>query len=445
MKKIIVLLVIFFIIISICITSYGKYIFSDVKIVANINIEGKPPKIEFTSVTNTNKGYEKYANRSHMIRVIFKVTEEKIKTNNIENNIIFLLDDSPCVLEETHYWSKAGNEIFYTYLLNEIKGNGRLKIKIPEGSVIDEGNRKNEETIFDTGIQIDNIAPAVSFLQENIDGGIVNAKLKANELIRPVQAWNLTEDNMSLSKEFECNVSYKLPVTDYAGNVSNVDIKIDKATKVNLRLGTISEGYNRWEFSTNLNEIMGEKTINNYGEENRIHGLSLYTSGTEKDFIQMNCFINLHWAEEDYEAISGYETKYYYGYNPKETMYASMKTGPKVFISGVQALFLGGDNLNRPGKTPDTGEGEPIPEDIAKEHRYGISAINFKLKDYSYYSIVYQIWVEGKGWLEPKSDGVEITAGHEKPFGLLRVSLIPKTEKQYLIDEWKKDVGTNNL
>ena len=60
-------------------------------------------------------------------------------------------------------------------------------------------------------------------------------------------------------------------------------------------------------------------------------------------------------------------------------------------------------------------------------------------------SIVYQIWVEGKGWLEPVSDGVETTERFTKPFGAFRVELIPKTEKQYLIDNWKKDVKTNNM
>ena len=63
MKKIVVFISIFFIIISICINSYGKYIFSDVKIVANINIEGKPPEIEFISVSNTNQGYENTRSR----------------------------------------------------------------------------------------------------------------------------------------------------------------------------------------------------------------------------------------------------------------------------------------------------------------------------------------------------------------------------------------------
>lgn len=431
MKKILVFIIIFFIIISICINSYGKYIFSDVKIVANINIEGKPPQIEFTSVTNTNTGYEKYANRTHMIRVIFKVAEEKIKTNNVENNIIFLLDDTPCVLEETHYWSKAGNEIFYTYLLNEIRGNGRLKVKIPEGSVIDEGNRVNEETIFDTGIQIDNIAPAVSFTQENIDGGIVNAKLKANELIRPVNAWDLSQDNMELDKQFECNVSYPLPVTDYAGNVSNVDIKIDKATKVQIFFAGTNEGYG-WETTEGLGETIGKGILEENNNE-KLEAFAYRWSGLDKDFIQIRIYEYTPWRDGNKYTWDTYETTFYSGYNPPDGSYAVMSGygGP---INGKGALFLGGV-LGESG----------LPASSAKDNLYGLSKLTLKLKDYSYYSIVYQIWVEGKGWLEPVSDGIETTERFTKPFGAFRVELIPKTEKQYLIDDWKKDVGTNNL
>ena len=431
MRKIIVLLVTFFIVISICITSYGKYIFSEVKIVANINIEGKPPKIEFTSVTNTNKGYEKYANRSHRIRVICKVTKKNIKTNNIENNIKFLLDDSPCVLEETHYWSKTGNGIFYTYRLNEIKGNGRLKIKIPEGSVIDEGNRKNEEVIFDTGIQIDNIAPGVGFLQEKLNDGKVNAKLTSNELIRPVDAWNLTNNNMSLSKEFECNVSYKLPVTDYAGNVSNVDIKIDKATKVKIFFAGTNEGYG-WETTEGLGETIGKEILEENDNE-KLEAFAYRWSGLDKDFIQIRIYEYTPWKDGNSYIWDTYETPFYSGYNPPDGGYAIMSgsAGP---INGKGALFLGGV-LGESG----------LPAVSAKDNLYGLSKLTFKLKDYSYYSIVYQIWVEGKGWLEPVSDGVETTERFTKPFGAFRVELIPKTEKQYLIDDWKKDVGTNNL
>ena len=210
MRKIIVLLVTFFIVISICITSYGKYIFSEVKIVANINIEGKPPEIEFISVSNTNQKYEKYANSSHIITVNFRVKEKNVKEDNIKNEVIFLLDNKivqPLRVDKKR--SVSGEYINYTLKLYEIRGNGELKIKIPKGSVIDEGNRVNEEVIFDTGIQIDNIAPGVGFLQEKLNDGKVNAKLTSNELIRPVDAWNLTNNNMSLSKEFECNVNNK--------------------------------------------------------------------------------------------------------------------------------------------------------------------------------------------------------------------------------------------
>ena len=67
------------------------------------------------------------------------------------------------------------------------------------------------------------------------------------------------------------------------------------------------------------------------------------------------------------------------------------------------------------------------------------------MKDYSEYSIVYQIWVDGVGWQKAVSDGEETTYSHDKPIGAYRMSLIPKTEKQYLITSWNKDCGTNNM
>ena len=433
MKKIVVFISIFFIIISICINSYGKYIFSDVKIVANINIEGKPPEIEFISVSNTNQGYEKYANSSHIITVNFRVKEKNVKEDNIKNEAIYLLGDN--VIEPLRVDKKrsvSGEYINYTFKLYEIGGNGELKIKIPKGSVIDEGNRVNEEVIFNTGIQIDNVAPAVSFIQENINGGIVNAKLKANELIRPVEAWNLSQDNMELSKQFECNVSYPLPVTDYAGNISNIDVKISKATKIQILFAGTNKPF-IWETTEGLGETIGKEML----EENRkekLEAFGYHWNGIDKDFIQIRIYEYTPWEEGSYQVWGAYETPFYSGYNPPDGSYASMLKGRGGPINGQGALFLGG-----------VLENSGLSQEIAKQNIYGLSALTFKLKDYSYYSIVYQIWVEGKGWLEPVSDGVETTAGLNKPFGAYRVELIPKSEKQYLINDWKKDVGTNNL
>ena len=89
--------------------------------------------------------------------------------------------------------------------------------------------------------------------------------------------------------------------------------------------------------------------------------------------------------------------------------------------------------------------GEPIPEEIANKFLYGISGLRLKLKNYDNYSIVYQVWVKDKGWLKPASDGEETYLERTKPISAFRISLIPKTEKQYLIDYWSKDIGTNNI
>lgn len=47
--------------------------------------------------------------------------------------------------------------------------------------------------------------------------------------------------------------------------------------------------------------------------------------------------------------------------------------------------------MNRKGNKGNTSNG--IPENISTQHLFGISALRMKLKDTSYYSIVYQIWI----------------------------------------------------
>lgn len=89
--------------------------------------------------------------------------------------------------------------------------------------------------------------------------------------------------------------------------------------------------------------------------------------------------------------------------------------------------------------------GKPIPQEIAKQYLFGVSGLKVKLKDPSYNSIVYQICVKGYGWQRAVSDGEEAVYSHDKAIGAYRMSLIPKTEKQYLIDLWNQDIGTNNM
>lgn len=444
MKKLTVFLCIFFTISFLCVNSYAKYVIENMSLLANINIDGKIPKIEFLSVNNTNKSHIDYANKTHTITIQLGVKEKNIKEDNTEESMKFLLDDTEFVPESKQISKrKSGEYVYYTITLTGISGNGRLKLRVPKGSVIDNANQVNEEAVFDTGINIDNIAPVVNFTQEEIGGGIVNAKIKANERIIEVNSWNISEGSTALRKKFSCNVLYPFSVTDLAGNSTQIDVKIDKATKIKIRYGSISEGtVNNSQFGTGLNEIVGKDAI----KENsalKIEAITMYWEGLDDDFIQTKCFINTYWGAGIQGACYTYGTRYNYGYNPSENEYATLANGNKINLDGKLTLLLGGTGMNREGNSGIGGES--IPKEIANKHPFGISALSIKLRDESEYSIVYQAWVDGVGWLEPMSDGEETTYKHDKPIGAYRMSLIPKTEKEYLIESWKKDVGTNNM
>ena len=43
---------------------FGKYVFEESFVVANINIDKTPPEIQIVKIENSNVGYEKYANKT---------------------------------------------------------------------------------------------------------------------------------------------------------------------------------------------------------------------------------------------------------------------------------------------------------------------------------------------------------------------------------------------
>ena len=93
MNKKFLMICLFFIFLCIipfyCQFSSAKYVFDTSFDAVKIQIE-KKPIIEILSVSNTNTGYEKYANQTHTITAQIKVTEEHIIINNmsLENLIV---------------------------------------------------------------------------------------------------------------------------------------------------------------------------------------------------------------------------------------------------------------------------------------------------------------------------------------------------------------------
>ena len=446
MKKKIAFLLTFIIIVLINTNIYAKYVIEYTNTVANIKIDTIPPSIQLISINNTNTLYEGYANQTHTITARIKVLEKNIKENNFNtDNIEILVGDIKTIPDVYEIKKVVGSSkmIIYEIKLNKILGNGKLKIKVREGTIEDISNNKNKEETFDTDIEIDNIAPVVTFTQNDGNNGKIIANLVANEEIIKVNGWDLSQDNQTLLKEFACNVTYPFKVTDYAQNTSNVDISITKATNIKIRYGACLYG-GSWSLGQGNNEIVGKEEI----AKNPIYKtemISLHTEGNiEKDFIQIQNYMYTYWGEGKKGISYTYETIYQHGYNPTEDTYNSMASGTFVNINNELSIILGGDGANRAGSKPVSG-GTAIPAEIANQYLFGVSGLRVKLKDNSEYSIVYQIWVNGYGWQKPASDGEETTYAHDKPIGAYRMSLIPKTEKQYLIDFWSKDIGTNNM
>ena len=69
-----------------------------------------------------------------------------------------------------------------------------------------------------------------------------------------------------------------------------------------------------------------------------------------------------------------------------------------------------------------------------------ISGIQFKLNNNPDYSIVYQSYIKDIGWLKVSFDGQSNLYDYSKPISNFRMNIIPKSEKQYLVNYWNKDV-----
>ena len=117
-----------------------------------------------------------------------------------------------------------------------------------------------------------------------------------------------------------------------------------------------------------------------------------------------------------------------------------MASSDLVTINNNKYFQFGGAGINAHQNTDINGNGW-IDAITANEFNYGICGITLDLKDYTDYSIVYQIYVSEVGWLSATSNGAETMYSKTKPMSAFRVALIPTSEKQNQINTWNKDVG----
>lgn len=213
-------------------TVFAKYIIEQQAIVAKLNIDRCPPQIQLIKIENSNTLHPNYASKKHSVVLTFKVIEKNIKAYNINYaNTEITLDGKivhPRVVRFSHK-KQVGDEKIFLLTLNEISGNGLLKIHFPEGVVQDIADLKTEDLVFDTNITIDNIAPTTIFKETVTKDGKSLAEIKCNEPVNQLDGWNYSSEDFVLSKEFEENSSFPITITDLAGNEATITINIKNA------------------------------------------------------------------------------------------------------------------------------------------------------------------------------------------------------------------------
>lgn len=414
--------------------------------IANLNIDRTKPYIELVNINNTNIGYEQYANKTHIITINVKIVEKNIENIFFDNEHIKIKVGNDYISSEKITFTKIQdieNGKLYEIKLINLEGNGNLEIEILKDTVIDKGKLTNDYMKIDSKITIDNIAPQGIFTEEKASGGKVNVNVDLNEKIRKLDGWNFSENEMKINKEFTNNISYELPVIDYAGNKAIIDINITKATYINIIYASHNSQVG-WTFGYGNYDIAGKEAV----EKRAIYkteALAFNISGNiESDFIQARTYIYTYGGDSSYGKCTSSGLLYKNGYNPSSTTYKSMSSSDLVTIQGKKYFQFGGAGINGDGIKDANGE-NPIPNSAAKEYRYGICGIKFKLKEYSQFSIVYQIYVDKVGWVKSCSDGEECIYNKTSPMSAFRMALVPNTEKQYVIDTWDKDIGTSNM
>lgn len=224
-------------------TSYAKYVIENIYTVAKIDIDRCKPNIELIDIISSNANYPTYANKNHLISGHIKITEKNIIKNNLSSDQLKVTIGNHSIAVEFKSFSLVSEnttEKIYEFSFTNATGDGPLILIIPEAMVEDKSGLVNEKKHLSTGIFIDNTSPVSTFVEIASLDGKSTAEIHSNEGIQPINDWNISNQNMTLSKEFSNPISYALPLTDFAQNTSEVLVNIQKATNISLQYGPFS-------------------------------------------------------------------------------------------------------------------------------------------------------------------------------------------------------------
>ena len=438
--KIIISMIIIIAIFSINNNVHAKYTYTETQEFVKFNKEAI--EIKVIDNENTNTGYENYANNSSTITITYEINSVARLADRLEPDDIVIKLDGNIVEDATKelLWTlNKDTKHQYKLILKNITGNGILDVEIKKDSlriITNEVDTTNNAYIYKTGIHVDNMPPNLQTTEETMQSGHSKFIISSNEELRLREEWDYGEDKSSISKEFPSNVEYKITVSDLAGNTTDVMVGITKATYIKLIYGSHNLNFG-WLFAEDTGKLAGKDAVL-VGGDNPTECLAFRVEGNvESDFIEARAFVYSNW--QNTLGVCNYTgNTYCFGYNPYDETWRNMKNAKLAKINDKEYFVFGGVGLNKEGQCDVNGE-NPINNQIASYVRYGISAIKFKLKDYSQYSIIYQMHTLWDGWLYPDYNEEENSMGYPTTISGLRVTVVPNSELQDVYEFWGKD------
>ena len=408
------------------------------------NIDKEAPTISIQNISNSNTSYPNYANKNSEITVTILIKDNKKIVQSLEkDNIKVLVNDKEITPKTKTITVKKDNEKEKQIVLkiSGITEEGNLKLKIPKNIIKDEVGNSNIELNKDLSIKIDNTKPQATYSQEKIEDGKIKAIITANEEIRKLDGWNLQNKNI-LNKVFNNNLSYTTTIQDLAGNSTNIDVNITNATNVILSYASHNSMVG-WSYGYGNYDIAGLEAINK-NPMYKTESLAFNISGNvEKDYLQARAYVYTHWGEGSKAQCENTGKIYSYGWNPSQTTWKYENEETTIKLNDKNYFQLGGAGINGEYNTDIDGNNMITP-DITVQFRYGISALQLKLKSYEENSICYQIYVDSVGWLKPAKNGELTCYQKTKPISAIRVALVPNTEVNALMNTWNKDTRKNH-
>ena len=414
-------------------SSLSKYQFENSFLAAKLELDNTLPEIKLISYSNTNTQYPKYANKTHTITTRIQIIEEHISQINLDSNHINVKVNNKLVsVNFTNISCVSESEHIYDIVFTNIPNDGKLSISFLRGTVIDTSMQNNLKKTFYLDILIDNTAPVTIFSEKLVADNYSKGTITVNEGVQSINGWNISSDNMVLSRSFPNPIEYELPIKDFAQNPASALISIKKASNIVLEYSAYDAGTNN-TYVVTAGSIAGEQVITS-NSICKTEALFIRTAGNiDSSSLKGRAFLYTYYGEGSSDNCKLTEYRYYYGYNPQNswrTVNKDYKTGLNYSTSPFTEFGGTGVNYSSPSN-PNS-----IPVEIANQYLFGLSGIALSLDDYSEHSIVYQIYVKGAGWLPAKYNGQETMYSFDKPFSAIRINIVPNSQRQYLIDYW---------